>query len=188
MYNTQPLNIKECKNEMIEINVNGIKVEGEITYRSRADINIQIKSSYQLGTGMHIPYFALEFHDYRGPYGDETAARLLEGLYNLCEYIEKNKETLVNLVAEMDDVISKFDPEQFITKDQFHEIRVDLRKQLRSGLDLKIYQKLHGQANKKMKERQCKIWRLKDVFFENNFPFCVSICERDRVLEILRTK
>jgi hypothetical protein len=165
--------------EPIVIEVNGVKVEGEITYRSRSDINVKINSSYQFGTGLHIPYFGLAFRDFRGHYGDETAALLLKDLYNLCKYVDENKDVLALCVADLDAVISKLEI------DDFHEIKIDLRKQLKNGLDLKVYQKLLTQAKKKSDERYFKIQKLEWDLFKETLPR-ISLSLGDQVLEILR--
>ena len=172
---------------MISIEVDGVVVEGEITHRSEHDIVVEYQG---LRTGMHIPAFATYPKErcYTGPHGDKTAADLLKELYQLRTYIDKNKEVLKTNIAKMDANIEALDPEQFFTKEKFQETRIELRKQLRAGLDKKEYQRLHVQARKKMEARNSEIWKIKDVFFQSNFPMIVPLCSRNGVLvlEMLR--
>lgn len=72
---------------------NGIEVKGVITNRSEADINVEIVSPYRSFTaGLHISYFSRPYHSFLTDYGDRTAENLLKYLYELCEYLEKNKK------------------------------------------------------------------------------------------------
>ena len=176
--------------ETVSIEVDGIRIEGAILHRSRADIVVRIVSPYQgVTTGLHIPYFALAdpARDYRGPHGNRTAARLLDDLYRLCTHIEKNKERLKTRVAQMDIAIANLDRERFLAEDAFRGIRRDLRTQLRRGqIDNKVYQQRHVEAKKRTRERHRETHRLEQDFFEANFPMVVPVGTRDEVLALLR--
>lgn len=177
--------------ESVSIEVDGIRIEGAILHRSRADIVVRIVSPYQgVTTGLHIPYFGLAnpSNDFRGLYGDRTAAQLLDDLYHICAHVEENKEVLKIRVAEMDEAIESLDHGQFLPESAFREIRRDLRSQLRGGrIDSKVYQQRLGQARKRMREREREIWRLEEAFFKVNFPMIVPVGTRDEVLAMLRT-
>ena len=72
----------------ITINVNNVRVIGEITHRSEADIVVKIISPYQqLSNGLHIPYFSRPYHSFLAEYGDRTAENLLKYLFELGLYL-----------------------------------------------------------------------------------------------------
>ena len=79
------------KYQEVTIEVDGIKVKGQITHRSEPDISITISSPYQgLSNGLHIPYFSRPIHSFLTEYGDRTAENLLKYLYELGSYMEEN--------------------------------------------------------------------------------------------------
>jgi len=176
--------------ESIAIDVDGIRVEGAILHRSRADIAVRIVSPYQgITTGLHIPGFGLANpdNDFRGQHGGRAAAGLLDSLYRLCQHIEENREQLRARVAKMDTSIESLEPDRFMPDNVFREIRGDLRRQLRAGrIDNKVYQQRLVQARKKMQARHGEIWRLEEDFFKANFPMIVPVGTRDEVLAVLR--
>jgi hypothetical protein len=193
-YNTVTEKLEDKVSVMSEgifIDVDGIRIEGEILHRSRADIAVRIVSPYQgITTGLHIPYFGMAnpANDFRGPRGDCTAAQLLDDLYRLCTHVEKNREVLKIRVAEMDLAIENLDRDRFLPESAFRQIRADLRSQLRSGrIDNKVYQQRLVQARKGTQERQREIRRLEEDFFKANFPMIVPVGTRDEVLTVLRT-
>ena len=79
------------KNQEISIEVYGIEVAGEVTYRSEGDIAVKIVSPYlDLSSSLHIPYFSRPYHSFLTDYGDRTAQNLLKYLYELGLYVEEN--------------------------------------------------------------------------------------------------
>jgi hypothetical protein len=174
----------------VATDVGGIRIEGAILHRSRADIVVGIVSPYHgVTTGLHIPYFGLAnpANDYQGPHGDRTAARLLDGLYRLCKHIEENKEPLKTRAAELDLAIENLDSDRFLRESAFRQARAELRSQLRSGhIDNKIYQHRLVQARKRIQDRQREIQRIEEGFFGANFPMIVPVGTRDEVLAVLR--
>lgn len=177
--------------ESISIEIDGVRVEGEILYRSRADIEVRIVAPYRdITTGMHIPYFAMVNPDldYRKPHGDRTAARLLEELYRFGKHIEDNREQLSVRLAELDAAIENLDPNRFPPENAFLEIRHALRAQLHNGsIDNTVYQQRLGQAKKKVRDRYMEIRRLESTFFQTNFPLQAPIWTRDEVVTLLRS-
>ena len=82
-------------NKTVKIIIDNVEVEGRVTQRSEADINIEIIKPYKnISTGLHIPYFARSVHSFTGEYGDKTEKKLLKDLYEMCNYIAQNKNTL----------------------------------------------------------------------------------------------
>ena len=80
-------------NQEVSINLDGVKVLGEITYRSEADISIRITKPYMgLSNGCHIPYFSRPIHSFLTDYGDKMAENLLKYLYELNWFMEKNRK------------------------------------------------------------------------------------------------
>jgi len=72
---------------------NGIEIHGLITFRSDADINVEIVSPYKgITAGLHIPYFSRPYHSFLTEYGDRTAENLLKYLYELGKYMEDNQK------------------------------------------------------------------------------------------------
>jgi len=177
--------------ERISIDVAGIRVEGEIVFRSRSDIDVRIVSPYRgITAGLHMAYFFMgdPANDYRGPRGDQTAAELLEELYELGKFIAENKQDLRRHLDETDAAIERLDQEQFFPEHKFCDIRRDLRGQLRGGIiDNKVYQRLLVQAKKKTEARRWEIWRLVGEFFDTCFPMIVPVGTRDDVQAVLRS-
>ena len=77
----------------IQIIIDGTSVSGTISYRSEADISVNIISPYHdLSAGLHIPYFSRPLHSFLTDYGDRTAENLLTYLYELGVYMEANRK------------------------------------------------------------------------------------------------
>ncbi len=75
----------------ISIEIKGVEVAGEITYRTEGDIVVKILSPYHdLSSSLHIPYFSRPYHSFLTDYGDLTAQNLLKYLYELGLYLEEN--------------------------------------------------------------------------------------------------
>ena len=78
----------------------GIKIQGEITHRSESDITVKIISPYEgLSGSLHIPYFSRPLNSFETDYGDITAEQLLDKLYDLGRYMDKNSNFLQLQIA-----------------------------------------------------------------------------------------
>ena len=77
------------------------EILGKVTHRCASDIAIEIISPYQNLTGkLHIPYFSRPYNSFDGEYGDETARRLLNNIYEIGLHLEKNIATLKHGLIE----------------------------------------------------------------------------------------
>ena len=73
----------------INIFVEGIEVEGKITYRSASDISVQITKPFSnISKGLHIPNIARAYSSFDGEKGDTTAESLLKNLYDVGQYLD----------------------------------------------------------------------------------------------------
>jgi hypothetical protein len=67
------------------------EILGKVTHRSASDIAIEIISPYQnLTAKLHIPYFSRPYNSFDGEYGNATARRLLNNLYEIGQHLEKH--------------------------------------------------------------------------------------------------
>jgi hypothetical protein len=90
---TEKENVHMSNEQEVKINVDGVKVLGEIFYRTEADIAIRITRPYKgLSNGCHIPYFSRPFHSFLNDYGDKMAENLLKYLYELGKYMDENRK------------------------------------------------------------------------------------------------
>ena len=79
----------------IEADIEGQRVTGCITYRTKRGLTVEITSPYQgLSTHLTIPYFAAAYSSFDGAHGMETADEMLRNLYLTADYIAKHRERL----------------------------------------------------------------------------------------------
>jgi hypothetical protein len=86
MKTTEPISIQH---------ESGKEVKGVISFRSEADIVVEITSPYTgLTGGRHIPYFSRPHNSFMTDYGNTTAKSILSHLYDLSRYMEDNLKFL----------------------------------------------------------------------------------------------
>ena len=173
--------------EIMVVEVDGVRVEGEVE-RSFRSVYVRIVSPYTgLGTGLSVALFIPRppAPDFSGPAGEGYARSLLRELYRVGKYVERHKESLRAKVAELDATIARIDHEQYPTEDDFRAFRRSLRAHLRAGtIDNRSYEQRLRAERKKVEAREAKIWRIEYRFFKTNFPMNVP---QPDVLAILRS-
>lgn len=126
--------------DLVEIIVEGINVQGKITFRSAQDIIVEITHPYQGASerSLHIPAMAVQFKNYRGQDGDIKAAAMLYALYRFCEYAQDVPElglALQNYRKALH-YATCLDPEMLEMKEQISALqamRSKLKAELKAG-------------------------------------------------------
>ena len=116
--------------ETMVVNVDGVRVEGEVE-RSRRQIDLRIVSPYRgLSAGLHIAVFIPipPAPDFTGPDGERHAVQMLVELYRAGKFVEEHRESLRQKVKVLDAAIARLDHEQYPTEDDFRAFRRGLRR------------------------------------------------------------
>lgn len=174
-------------NEVVEICIDGVQVEGRVTHRTSADFRVEIVKPYcNLSGGSHIPYFARSRKSFAGEYGDEKIKEELQELYTLGNHLEKEIDSLRLKATTLDAALERVASEM-MTDEEIRRKTAESRKQLRKG---EIGNKEHQAAVTALREEQEKpeseISMLKDSFFSENFPMVVPGDTQEKILAILR--
>lgn len=125
--------MKSTRPERISTVVDGHEVIGEIILRTRNDIEVRLSGSLPLTTGMHIPYFAMQFQNYQGELGDQTARTLLAELHRRARVIEENRERITSLRLTQRKELERLDNRLRELELQQRTDRRLLRQRFRSG-------------------------------------------------------
>ena len=156
----------------VQIKVNGQTVVGEVTHRSKKDIEVVITHPFiGLSATRHIPYFAPLEVSYLGAHGDDTAKDLLRNCYALGLFLDQNLSRLRKAWAQHLEAAAALVPPEHFGRDAFLARRRALRSMVKTG-ELKPgeYQAALSQlkkANVDFEDAQChsiKVW------LANNFP------------------
>ena len=83
-------------NTHLEITVNDTPVKGRICSYDPSEIAVKILSPYKglTNASAHIMLMALGTRSYKGEFGLTTANKLLEELFNFCDYVDDNYQSL----------------------------------------------------------------------------------------------
>ncbi len=176
--------------EIITIRKQNIEIEGEITTRTKGDIEVCLRSpygAYRLSRGLHNPYFARKFVDFTGEEGLKRARQLLEGLYDLGSFIEQHWERLREMYREWQTQIEPLQTdERYLTEEAFRENKRKLKQQYKQN---KIGQTAYQDALKAMEDQydayrfeQDKMW---DVLFGRYFPDTPDCFPRSRCRRVI---
>lgn len=173
-------------NDIVKMSIDGVEVEGLISFRTDYCFNVQITKPFQnISGGCDISYFARGHRTYKGEYGKQRILEELKELYILGKFLFKNKKKLQEKTGQLNINISQLSAGMIDDK-QYKIHRIALRKRLRSGeIYNKKYQKLLIPIRKESEQLEQNIWQLTDTFFEENFPMIVPIGMRDEVLAII---
>jgi len=150
----------------VQIKVNGQAVVGEVTHRSKKDIEVVITHPFiGLSATRHIPYFAPLEVSYLGAHGDDIAKDLLRHCFALALYLDQNLHRLQEAWARHLEAAASLVPLEHYGRDAFLARRRALRSMAKTG-ELKPgeYQAALSQlkkANVDFEDAQChaiKVW------------------------------
>lgn len=119
---------EKCKKEfpsdfLVETEIDGITVKGEIVFLAPNDITVEIKTPYEgVSSGLHVPHFAMASKEQWlmidgkiTEKGRKVALNTLEEIYRACEVFSKNvdeirvkREELLKLAKDKYDFESKY--------------------------------------------------------------------------------
>ena len=156
----------------VQIKVNGQTVVGEVTHRSKKDIEVVITHPFiGLSATRHIPYFAPLEVSYLGAHGDDTAKDLLRNCYALGLFLDQNLRRLQAAWALHLEAAAALAPPEHFGRDAFLARRRALRSMVKTG-ELKPgeYQAALSQlkkANVDFEDAQCHAIK---VWLADNFP------------------
>ncbi len=125
--------MKSTRPQRISTVVDGHEIIGEIILRTRNDIEVRLSGPLPLVTGMHIPYFAMQFQNYQSELGDRTARTLLAELHRRARLIEENRERITSLRLTQREELERFDNRLRELELQQRSDRTLLRRRFRSG-------------------------------------------------------
>jgi hypothetical protein len=156
----------------VQIHVNGQTVVGEVTHRSKKDIEVVITHPFiGLTATRHIPYFAPLEVSYLGAHGDDTAKDLLRHCHSLAMFLFQNLRRLQEAWARHLEAVAAMVPPEHFGRDAFLARRRALRSKVKTG-ELKPgeYQGALSQlkkANVDFEDAQCHAIK---VWLADNFP------------------
>jgi len=168
--------------------IDGTEVEGIITHRSSRYIGIRIEKPYQnISGGCSIPYFMISLGSFDGDDGDREAKRILEELFSMGKYLDKNLGNLKEKLTCVKDRINSL-AAQMMDLDKFHEEKRQLKIRFKKGdIDNKEYgQKLRA-LKKELAQFEAASRTCMNPFFEQ-FPVVVPVGTREEVLDIIEGK
>ena len=134
----------------VKIEVNGLEICGELTYRGKQSLRLSIRSPYDglSASSGYIPLFALPYYDMMGKEGDVRAMNILFRLYKSCIYIEEHLLELQKCLQTYDELyVYQRDEDETRKKgalllEEVIQQKSSLKKALKAGeLNNKDYQK-----------------------------------------------
>ena len=156
----------------VQIRVNGQTVLGEVTYRSKKDIEVAITRPFiGLSATRHVPYFAPLEVSYLGAHGDDTAKDLLRQCYTLGLFLDQNLHRLQEAWARHLAAAAALVPPENFGRDAFLARRRALRAMVRTG-ELKPgeYQAALSQLKKANVDYEDARDHAIKVWLANHFP------------------
>ena len=171
------------------IEVDGVRVEGRITYRTNSAINVIITSPYQGaidGAGRCPREPTTKENDFAGELGRKEAEKALLRSYHLLKFVYDNLQGLKIKIKKLDNAIANLDENAFMPPERFHLIRKELRDEVRCGkIENKAYQQQLSPEKKKVEARKYKIWDMEREFCKTNILGFTSHGQ-EVVLKIIR--
>jgi len=172
---------------IVKIDVDGVLVEGIITYRDVGDIGVRItKPFFGMGRGIHIPGVARAVHTYDGVYGDSTARHLLRSLYDLGLMLEQVDlvPVTVNLQV-LKAAIGKL-TSTGMTADRYIEAKMLLRSRFKKGeIGQKEYQSNLKQIGNDNFKLVYAVEELQNEFFKHNLPQFIPGDVRRKLIAVI---
>jgi hypothetical protein len=174
---------------MVKIEVGTVPVEGEIIHRFDNDIEIKITKPFvSLHAGRHIPPHGRLVSSFVGLHGDFTAESLLNDLYVIAEFTERNLEALhekyVVVKNKIDDMAAVG-----MTKEKFLRKRKELRQRMRDReIDSNEYGKQLKILRKKMNDYSLIPFRYQWRFLEENYPMLITVSTPEQLIPIIESK
>jgi hypothetical protein len=118
----------------VQIKVNGQTVVGEVTHRSKKDIEVAITRPFiGLSATRHIPAFAPSVVSYLGTHGDDTARELLRSCFELGQFLDRRLPQLRKAWARHLEAAAAMVPPAHYGRDAFLARRKDLRSSLKQA-------------------------------------------------------
>lgn len=186
--NINDLHIEEIRtNTLIKIIIDKIEVEAHVLYFGRYDFLIEIIKPFKnLSGGLHVPYYGRKAFSYNGEYGRARLIQILEYLYTLGKYLSGNMDVIKELFHEVDERIKNLES-KMITEKVFREVRINLRKLLRSGaIDDREYQQKLNPFKESMDKFEWEKQLILEDFYKNIFPFSVGYDNQKEITKILK--
>ena len=168
----------------IEAEIEGQRVTGCITYRTKRGLTVEITSPYQgLSTHLTIPYFAAAYSSFDGAHGMETADEMLRNLYLTADYIAKHRQ---RLAAELKEIDNALVGTREALDDWSKELQ-RLRKQLKAGdIDPISYQQRLVAIRKQIAELDYQQSQQEWAFVKGHLPPSAMSCDVQQVLASIR--
>jgi hypothetical protein len=167
--------------QTLQIDVDGVSVEGVITHRSGSDIVVEITEPFSgLRQQRHLMNLARQaFPDgFLGARGDDVAHELLRNLYNLGLELEIDWAGLSRAVAPYMVRIRELTT---VDETEFMRRRRVLREKLRRGeIDLNAHSLLQKELRRDHLDYEHVVDQIKDEFIVANLPRarCISLREQ----------
>lgn len=172
--------------DAIRVSIGGVEVSG-VVRRYPYDFTVTIKEPYRnLTSGLHIPYFARGHLSFDGEYGNTRILQILEELYALGKYLEKEKDRLQAIIRGYEGVGDGSPLEAAVG---IEGQKKELKKRLRKGeITSREYQEYLSPLHQGVEKCEQKAWAKLDSFFEDHFPMLVPAGTRENVVAILKGK